>query len=615
MMSEFKETIKRENITEVIGDEYKKWRYSDLIFINAPTGSGKTYFILHTLLPYIISENKGKILYLVNRRILKDQLLNDLKELEWQLIEKFGGIDIQNYIEVNTYQSIEEMIKSNPFNFNNYRRNFHQYAYVVYDECHYFDTDSIYNTNTQLSYEVLTHEFVNYVQIYISATIDDIKQKLLETSDEIYHESVNSESVRFPHRRILNYSVEGEYDYIRFHIFQNMEHLKEIILRELTLSKRKWLVFVDSIEAGQKLANSLVKKIEDGASEESSDEKDNIKDEDVVFIDARFRKKQNAAESVLELSQKNMISKKVIITTSVMDNGISFHDIDLRNIVITADTKEEFIQMLGRKRKDQEYVDLYLTRRTSQFFNKRYRSVQAVWETASKFAYNFVQIRWVNNFGSVTKLFDYISNNFMPYAQYQQELMEEIMKDINTYKNFKKFAFVFRGCFFANELSLERVLRLIPYYKKISDSLLEDPDAFLKLQLSWLGKTQNEIDNIINDCNMTEFEHCVVEIEKIVKGKLNIEMDESDNIAFKNEIEKECHCLTNTCDKDIVAGLIKRFDRIFKDKKCPISVPIFNELMEVVKLPYIMNKKRKGAYIISEDKNLHASVHESNQED
>lgn len=32
-----------------------------------------------------------------------------------------------------------------------------------------------------------------------------------------------------------------------------------------------------------------------------------------------------------------------------MDNGISIHDVNLKNIVIMCDTKEEFIQMLGRK--------------------------------------------------------------------------------------------------------------------------------------------------------------------------------------------------------------------------------------------------------------------------
>lgn len=48
---------------------------------------------------------------------------------------------------------------------------------------------------------------------------------------------------------------------------------------------------------------------------------------------------------------EEIFKQKVVVATSVMDNGISIHDIEMRNMVIIADTKEEFIQMLGRKRR------------------------------------------------------------------------------------------------------------------------------------------------------------------------------------------------------------------------------------------------------------------------
>lgn len=53
------------------------------MFITAPTGSGKTYFILNTLLPYA-RERNWNILYLVNRKILKEQLEEDVKEIDNQ---------------------------------------------------------------------------------------------------------------------------------------------------------------------------------------------------------------------------------------------------------------------------------------------------------------------------------------------------------------------------------------------------------------------------------------------------------------------------------------------------------------------------------------------------
>ena len=34
-----------ENLTEIIAEDYKKWKTRDQIWISAPTGIGKTFFI------------------------------------------------------------------------------------------------------------------------------------------------------------------------------------------------------------------------------------------------------------------------------------------------------------------------------------------------------------------------------------------------------------------------------------------------------------------------------------------------------------------------------------------------------------------------------------------
>lgn len=49
-------------IVHSIGDDYKKWAEGDIIFISAPTGSGKTTFILKDFLP-TWNITKGKVLY------------------------------------------------------------------------------------------------------------------------------------------------------------------------------------------------------------------------------------------------------------------------------------------------------------------------------------------------------------------------------------------------------------------------------------------------------------------------------------------------------------------------------------------------------------------------
>ena len=84
-------------ISEKIRDEYLKWNNGDVVFITAPTGSGKTYFILNKLVSYVSSQGK-KLLYLVNRRILKQQLEADISRL---------SIKDQNAIIIKSYQALE----------------------------------------------------------------------------------------------------------------------------------------------------------------------------------------------------------------------------------------------------------------------------------------------------------------------------------------------------------------------------------------------------------------------------------------------------------------------------------------------------------------------------
>lgn len=79
-------------LTEKIGLDYQTWKPGDVIMITAPTGAGKSYFIQREYLKWIVcqdlekmmnpridsdkllyKENQNKILYLVNRKILKNK--------------------------------------------------------------------------------------------------------------------------------------------------------------------------------------------------------------------------------------------------------------------------------------------------------------------------------------------------------------------------------------------------------------------------------------------------------------------------------------------------------------------------------------------------------------
>lgn len=168
---------------------------------------------------------------------------------------------------------------------------------------------------------------------------------------------------RHPYKeRLKQYSIESDYNYINLSIFKNIDDLVDIIKRNVIETGEKWLVFVDKIDLGRGIQKELYKK---------SSEKVQINKEDVVFLDAEYGMNEDARDSVTEISKRKYSSKKVVISTAVMDNGVSLHDANLKNIVILADTQEEFIQMLGRKRKDDEKVKLYICKRNVDHFTRR----------------------------------------------------------------------------------------------------------------------------------------------------------------------------------------------------------------------------------------------------
>jgi flagellar biosynthesis GTPase FlhF len=49
-------------LADQIGEEYKNWKDDDIVLITAPTGIGKTTFILKILLPYIMQKGGQNVI-------------------------------------------------------------------------------------------------------------------------------------------------------------------------------------------------------------------------------------------------------------------------------------------------------------------------------------------------------------------------------------------------------------------------------------------------------------------------------------------------------------------------------------------------------------------------
>lgn len=589
-----------EYVSDKIGEEYMNWEDRDIIFITAPTGTGKSYFILHIFLKWIV-RNNYKMLYLVNRKILKEQLEEELHgEVEDEIYQEFG-IErfLPNHIEVSTYQSIENGLKGKKYlETNNFIQGF---QCVVCDECHYFYSDSNFNTSTELSYLFLRKVFNNKLQIYISATPDKIRENI----DAYVVEEIESVAGRMPKdvlfkgasNRTKEYSVKNSYDYIEISIFEKIEDLIDIVRRNVNVEKEKWLIFVDSIDLGKDLKNELLNGT---STEEDSDKNEyKISDNEVIFLDAHYEKETEAAESVEEIAREKISSKKIIISTAVMDNGISIHDRALRNIVILADTKETFIQMLGRKRKDGKKVNLYICKQDIRHFERRKKHVEKVLEYCNKYWNELAYINepyvFLNAIGKVFKkrYIEIKGENVLINYQYclanQQAILNELLTNPISAKYIREFCYCMDGFLMPNMFSILRCLELKSFYKTIIKDLENDEYAFAKRQAEWLEIPEKKFESSIQESKKNIYEKNREILEQAIKDVLDESMDKKANIKWKLGIS------------DVLIYFIKRDNKFKKSEEDAlkktertIAKETFERCVKQADLPYIMIRKNKN---------------------
>lgn len=281
-------------------------------------------------------------------------------------------------LKVKTYQEIENKYKelveySKTLDMN--------YRYIVCDECHYFLNDSIFNTNTGFSYDCIKNSNESSILIFMSATIDNIKdiiyerEKLKDEEIEVVAKSGDGKirMLRPTQTRIPKiYNSDIDYSYVKLNILSDIMRICDLI----TANKGKWLIFVDSKKAGIGINKSLLEK-----------------EIDSIFIDAELKNSDRETRKTTEHIEKyETFNQDVIICTSVMDNGITISDIEVRNVIIMAYIKEEFIQMLGRVRMNIDQVDdahsilnLYILMRNKNFFSKKLRNIDRIIDNIGKY--------------------------------------------------------------------------------------------------------------------------------------------------------------------------------------------------------------------------------------
>lgn len=329
--------MKKTFLSDIVGNDYLSWSNERIIF-DAGTSSGKSYFCINVLAKYA-AKNGKKLLYLCNRAELRKDI--------YQRVKTAG---VERTVRVMTYQSVEDRIIK--------RKKMDNFDYVCADEVHYFTSDAAFNQRTDLSYRYIK-ELSNTVVIYMSATA----------------------KVFFKH--LLNKKVVPEKNV--YHMPQNYEHVEEFRFYQ----KKDLLSLLDELlekENGEKalvFCNSAKRLKEIHKYYQNTPWKD-----DIQFMCSQYNTDKELHRFCrTDIIQNNSFKCRILVTTSVLDNGIDLKDRKLRYIFTEIIDADKMQQSIGRKRSlgEDDSCIVYIADLKNNIFSGKINSINEELKMATLF--------------------------------------------------------------------------------------------------------------------------------------------------------------------------------------------------------------------------------------
>ena len=188
----------------------------------------------------------------------------------------------------------------------------------------------------------------------------DYKYVDIEDSDQHFYNEYKRQANRF----MYYYKFNRNFDYLHIKYYRQHEELINEIAESANREKtsEKWIIFIDDKKQCEDFKNILISKDKTGKSIYG------FKEEDILVINAeikKYEKSKNANERKKYEEYKDMIinekfDRKILISTSVIDNGFNLKDRQLKNIVVSDINKAKCLQMVGRVRNVNENTKIIL---------------------------------------------------------------------------------------------------------------------------------------------------------------------------------------------------------------------------------------------------------------
>lgn len=290
-------------LSQVIGEDYKKWNKGDVILLRSPTGTGKT--TLCTILAADAHRTGDKILYVTSRLAKLDEFKDETKP--------YCGVFLYT-----TYQKLEQDISyMNAKVLNEYLN----CKYAFFDECHYFTDDiAIPDSNASLSEEWIRTKIRSPIKIYASATAARYFKFIREHID-------------IPDEHI--YDIDKDYSYVTDCFVYKRGDVINILNKILSGEPAaKVLFFVNNTRRMEELFAAFGYEQADYLCSSNTS-------------DTYLRKICNITNTQFAAFK---FTKRILFATKTIDIGINIKDKDLKYIFCEMQDPATIAQCLGRKR-------------------------------------------------------------------------------------------------------------------------------------------------------------------------------------------------------------------------------------------------------------------------
>lgn len=511
-------------IKNLIKNDYKMWKGGDSIFIKAPTGTGKTTFVLNQLLEEAKKDGR-EVLYLNNRVLLKEQVkskvmqMQGLTGIESKIVEKTSEFD---GITILSYQELQEYVEHNKDN----KYKSERYRYVVFDEIHYLLEDALFNPKIIYLLDFIKH--VGQTKIFMSATLDEVEEFMLDEgivgeilwkTEEIVRDNVFRYHINKCLEQILpgncclwKYDIQRKNQGIKTYYFEEMEE----VVDEINRSEDKFLIFVNNKEKAKQWKEKIHRK--------------------VAYISADCK----SEEVLRQVINKEKFNADVLLTTKILDNGVNFIDKSLKGVVLNTVSKTEFIQMLGRKRlQSGEEIDLFIPIQSVNFFN------------------GLINMNIQKSLAKIEQI------------KYSDDFLNELLENTELFNVARKF-FIFDNK--VPKVNICAVRKLENQKKeliKMKSEREEDKYAFIKEQLKWLD-LDDDFD-LDNDLSLRRIKRSKEKLFRFLENNVDCFMDKIQQKEFSNKLMKlfiEAKYVESSCTS---CGKNK-INKTFKECELPFEI-------------------------------------------